>query len=107
MPTDQKPSYYKVHRDLWRSVDDLPFPQNAKLLYALIRLFFENVEPSERELPREARRIYFAKRQDVLSYRRNVLNGKRNHGGRRLKTPTKIAPKNDTDIPTENPAENT
>lgn len=102
MPTDQKPSYYRVHRDLWRSVADLPHPQGAKLLYALIRLFFENVEPSTRELPREARRIYFAKRQDVLSYRRNVLNGKRNHGGRRMKAPTKTAPENDAEIPAEN-----
>lgn len=85
MQADAKPNYYKLYLNLWQSVADLPKPQGAKLLYAMARLFFDNVEPAEGELPKDARRIYLAKRHDLLSYRRNVINGMKNTGKNRAK----------------------
>ena len=51
------PSYYKLHADLWRGVNDaLPPAQAAKVLYALEALFFDGVEVDTEKLPKAARK---------------------------------------------------
>lgn len=73
------PSYYKLHADLWRGVNDaLPPVQAAKVLYALEALFFDGVEVDTEKLPKTARGIYATHRQLVLGYRMNALNGSKN-----------------------------
>lgn len=82
------PSYYKLHSDLWRGVNDaLPPAQAAKVLYALEALFFDGVEVDTEKLPKTARGIYSTHRQLVLGYRKNALNGSRNRGASKKVTP--------------------
>lgn len=78
MQTETAPRYMRVFRDTWELANELPRPQGAKLIFAMMRLFFEGDEPCEGELPRDASRAYQAQRRAILAYRRSVLNGMRN-----------------------------
>lgn len=74
-----KPSYYRLYRDVWEPIrDTLPPAQGAKLLYAMVRLFFDDVEPKAGALPKSAQAIYDIQRAAIRNYRRNALNGAKN-----------------------------
>ncbi len=97
MPNQTKhPNYFKLYFDTYQLAAELPAPQGAKLLFALDRLFFEGIDPGEKELPRDAKRIYFAKRPAVLAYRRSALNGMENDPKTHTENHPNIDPKNDT-----------
>lgn len=78
---EDRPDYYRLYHDKWQVIKGLPKPQGRKLLYAVLGLFFDGIEPAAGDLPREAQRAYLIMRPDILRYRRNVLNGSKN--GRR------------------------
>lgn len=74
-----KPSYYRLYRDVWEPIrDTLPPAQGAKLLYAMVSLFFDDVEPKAGALPKSAQAIYDIQRAAIRNYRRNALNGAKN-----------------------------
>lgn len=102
------PSYYKLHSDLWRGVNDaLPPAQAMKVLYALEALFFDGVEVDTEKLPKTARGIYNTHRQLVLGYRKNALNGSRNKRASKKVTPkhTQVLPQEVTQVFTQKPTQ--
>lgn len=74
-----KPNYYRLFRDVWEPIrDTLPPSQGAKLLYAMVKLFFDDVEPKPGTLPKAAQAMFDIQRTSIRNYRRNALNGAKN-----------------------------
>lgn len=83
-----KPSYMKLRRDLYSKCLKLPYPQSAKLLFALVQLFMDGVEPGEKDLPGRALDKFDDFHGYVLTWRKNVLNGSKNQLENRMENNT-------------------
>lgn len=76
--TRTAPAYMKVDREIFETCEKLAPARSAKLMRALMRLFFDGIEPEPGELPHDAMLVYNAKHSAMVSWRNSVKNGSKN-----------------------------
>ena len=76
--TPTAPAYMKVDRELYQTCEKLVPARSAKLMRALMRLFFDGIEPGPGELPHEVMLVYNARHSAMVSWRNSVKNGSKN-----------------------------
>ena len=83
--TRTAPAYMKFKRETYDACEKLPPAKSAKLMRALMRFFFDGIEPGANELPHDAMMSYNALHSFMVSWRKNVTNGSKNESKPRYK----------------------